>query len=336
MRTAESPAEPTEPSINLMRQITRRVLKVPGKYREFTVNAAGAARGFGIGDNLLDGLLTLGLPYETRGAALFFDILDLENLAVGLRTRSLYWHALKMWGSVLRDRRTPWASTCEVELTWTCPQPGHAGDCSFTPVADPLRDSEVQAVITSGEGALRLHARLSQDDTEFGDLLSPVVDRAVELDFHRLPWPLADDPAFAEATGLADCRLATRHLLRVAEAAGLTVRPAAGFFMGIPYPTPHSWLEVRTKGGWRSADPFFLHTLQVWGLADPAQWPVHRSPCDLLWRTSDRFAESLPLIMHGEAVAAVKVKVRRTPRAQTAEPVRAQSESLLRGSASAP
>lgn len=116
----------------------------------------------------------------------------------------------------------------------------------------------------------------------FGPAFAPLVAAATALRFHVLPAALSADLGFLRATGLADCRLATRHLTGLGAGAGLGVRPVEGRFVATPYAVWHTWVDFRTDDGWLAADPFLLGAFDRWGIIDGAQWPADRSPHGLL------------------------------------------------------
>ncbi|MER5352900.1 hypothetical protein ABT093_21530 [Kitasatospora sp. NPDC002551] len=285
-----------------------RARLVPDRYRTFIAEAARDAPVFGLQDALLQELLDLGLPHERRDGRLFLDPMDLENTTNLLGLPSPYRSALELWARSMRAPAALTGSRYEITLRWTCPAPGHAARCRFVPATPAL------AGAVPGDGSLTVRVDTPDSRHDFGAAIEPLVAAAAELTFHKVRWPLAGDPGFVRETGLAECRLATRCLLRVAEEAGIATRPACGFFLGLPFPAPHSWLEVRTGDGWAAADPFFLATLHGWGVLDPQDWPVRGSPRQLLWRTGAEFRSHVPLLTHDGRPAAVRVTARRTGR----------------------
>jgi hypothetical protein len=66
-------------------QSIERILRVPGKYREFHTDINEANRRFAVKEPLLALLLDLGLPHVSRSGHLYFDGYDLFNVSLDLR-----------------------------------------------------------------------------------------------------------------------------------------------------------------------------------------------------------------------------------------------------------
>ncbi|MDH6145166.1 MULTISPECIES: hypothetical protein [Kitasatospora] len=302
-----APSDPT-PAVAV-----ERARMVPDRYRTFAADPSHNASVFGLQDGLLQELLDLGLPHERRDGRLFLDPLDLENTTHLLGLPSPYRSALDLWSRSLRDPDSLTGSRYQITLRWTCPAPGHAAQCRFAAATQALA-AVLQETGPAQADSLTVQVETADTWHDFGKAIEPLVAAAAELAFHKVRWPLAGDPGFVRETGLAECRLATRHLLRVAEEAGIAAGAACGFFLGLPFPAPHAWLEVRTEDGWCAADPFFLGTLHGWGVLDPHDWPVRRSPRQLLWRTGVEFSSHVPLLTHNGHSVPVRVTARRTRR----------------------
>lgn len=298
-----------QPDGDLERRTIARILKIPDACRWFCVRLPDVAR-YGLQGELLQRLLDRRLPHAGRGDDVLFDTLDLQNLALSLRTYP-YWQAVRLLGKSLNNVKWLESGLCEVNLEWSCPELRHQGDCLFSPTKDALRQFGADGWDAANAGTKRIEVRLPDADYCFGSSLAPLVEQARRMVFHKLPHQLARDLGFLAETGLADCRLATRRLLQVAAEAGLASRPACGFFISV-FPDYHVWPEIQVDDAWRAADPFYLHTLHEWGVVDSESWPLQRSPSRFLWRiaTSPSY---VPLVMHGEQRANISLSMLRLP-----------------------
>ncbi|MFB8033703.1 transglutaminase domain-containing protein [Streptomyces sp. NPDC056004] len=262
-----------------------RARTVPDRFRSYTATAGDASRAYAISADLLEELLDLGLPGKTSGGNILLDPVDLENCSTNLRTDSPQWAVLNIWKKHLGSPRSVDGGTCEIRIAWRCPTPGHPGDCAY--LVDPrLTDPEAaRAHHQTSSTTLTITANVAGQAHDLGESFKDVAGAAQEITYHKLPDALASDLRFLQDTGLADCRLAGLHLTAVAQEAGFTARAAQGYFLGIPFPAPHAWFEVRVGRRWVAADPFFLNTLHQWGVMDARTWPLTHSPRNVFWRT---------------------------------------------------
>lgn len=288
-----------------------RVVTVPDQHRNFVISLEEAFRGFGLDGDLVGAALDLGLPHRGGGADLRLDPLDLENIGSGLALASPQRAAVTRWARALSEVVRDQHGTYELRISWRCPDPGHPGVCSYdtAPLGSALRISR------SSDGTATGTVDPLCEAHDFGPDFTPVVAATQELIFHRIPRGLAEDIGYLRETGLADCRLATRHLIGVARSLGMTVRPASGFFLGTPFPARHVWFEVRSGDRWVPADPFFMRTLAQWGVVRPEDWPLDRSPRNVLWRLSSSVSVNVPLVTHGDHIAPTGVVARWVPHA---------------------
>lgn len=273
-----SPADSRRPGLQ---DAVARVLRVPTAYRKFSVPQSALADLYGISGGLLTELLDLGLP-SRRGQ---FDRLDLDNVGLALRLPCARNKAMRWWSrSLTQSRARPLAQTLRIQAR--CPLPGHPGECDFA-LADELTDSlaaeEEPGPLTAW---FTVRVSLTAATWTFGAPFSDLFRRVLPLEFHLLPWPLANDLDFLAETGLAECRLATAFLVREAGGLGLPVRSARGIFVANPYPVEHSWIECRVDDGrWLAADPFLLNAFRKWGIVDGQEWAIDASLQSVLWRT---------------------------------------------------
>jgi hypothetical protein len=264
-----------------------RVLRVPDSCRNFTVDKSALARQYGIDEALLSQLEDLGLPSRNRR----FDRLDLDNIGLALRLPCARNTAMRGWSRSLAERSTRPLAEELVVRAW-CPSPGHLGKCGFA-LAPELVDALVTQGPQQGSGMwFRLRAQLTTSTWIFGPPFTDLFEQVLPLQFHLIPPPLAKDLGFLAGTGLADCELATRFLVRQADALGLPVRAASGIFIARPYPVEHYWIECRgADGQWLAADPFLLMALRRWGIIEGPDWTPDWSLQSVLWCTATTFGK---------------------------------------------
>lgn len=279
-------------------EILKRVLTVPDRYRAFSVRRADAYRKFGLEDELVADLLDLGLPHRGVGDDMSFDALDLENVGSGLALLSPQRIIMKKWSRSLSADMQMHRGSYELRISWACPDPGHEGACDFTAGEHVSALAKVGPSGLPWGGAITGLAEPLHDVHEFGPEFDQVTAAARKLVFHRLPTGLGDDLGYLGATGLADCRLGTMHLMQIARGLGMSTRPASGFFVGAPFPAWHVWFEVLVGDRWIAADPFFLNTLAGWGLIDADDWPLDHSPRNVLLRVMSSASYGASLVKH--------------------------------------
>jgi hypothetical protein len=276
----------SKPNLDEMaRDAVERIRLIPDWVREFTEPASVAASEHRISKDLLELLLDLGLPSEGTGDDRLFDGFDLANASVSLDLPCPRRLAMRWWSKTLAALRSGPPIGYTLEMSAGCPSKGHVGPCEFTL---GRRVTESARVTELAPGRYSCEVELPCEPHTFGEPFTELIGLVGPLRFHLLPVALAKDVGFVAETKMADCRSATIYLNRSARALGLPVRPALGYFVAPPYATPHCWLEFRVDGHWVTADPFLLHSLADWGIVDPGQWPVERSPQGVMWRGDQR------------------------------------------------
>lgn len=286
-------------------QAVAKLLRVPGAHRRFTVARAAVRRGHGIGEELLDQLLDLGLPHDGDT----FDRLDLDNAGLSLGLECPRRTAMRWWSRALMGSGTG-TGAASVSVTANCPSPGHAGDCEFSLAGEAAGALAAEDLAGPGRRRYTLTAACGRADCFFGEPFTALLDLVRPLEFHVLPHALSADLGFLAETGLADCELASAYLAREGTAMGLPVRVATGIFVAPPYPAEHCWIDCRVGGRWLAADPFLLTALARWGVIDGAQWPGNRSLEAVLWRTGHPLGR---LVTHTRQKAQYLITVRSRP-----------------------
>ncbi|MDW5324831.1 transglutaminase domain-containing protein [Plantactinospora sp. KLBMP9567] len=276
-----------------IQEVVERLRRVPDTARMFSESAAEARRLHRVDQSLQARLLDLGMPHRGPAADPHFDSLDLANVGLGLGLRCPRWLAMRWWSKSLTQVVPGQRLDYRMELSASCPSPGHAGACRFE-VHPRLRAAmRAGTCRETGPGRYAFEVRLDSGRHLFGGSFTELIDQIRPVQFHLLPYPLNTDLGFLRDSGLADCRLAANYLHRLGGSLGLPVRSTAGYFVAPPYATVHVWLEFQVDGDWLPADPFLLNALNRWGIVDPGQWPPHRSPQGLLWSVHDEFIELL-------------------------------------------
>ncbi|WP_217213927.1 transglutaminase domain-containing protein [Streptomyces sp. AC550_RSS872] len=297
------------PAINAAEAV-QKLLRIPSAYRQFSVGADIAHKQYGVNEELLEELLDLGLPHTGSSTKITFDPLDLENLSIDLRLPTVYWRSNRWWSKYLGEVKQS-AGGLELRFTATCPQPGHEGDCAFTLIPRP-EGASLTPPQRHGDSAvfcIRVDSPVGFHD--FGNSIDPVIAEARTLEFHKFRKDLSYDTGFVRETRLANCLSAAFYLVEVACNNGLVARPAAGLLMAPPLSAWHAWIEFPIDGSWTAADPFFLNTLQCWGVIDPVEWPLSVSPGPAFFHLDATDSLNSPLVLHGNIPADCSMTVSR-------------------------
>jgi transglutaminase superfamily protein len=269
-----------------------RLRRVPPSYRRFTESEWTAKVVHRLPPDLLAELLDLGLPHEQRDGERRYDRNDLLNVALRHRLASPQWRGLQNLArsycqvdDVGPVRRT-------LDISATCPQPGHPGSCELRPAPGIIRGPGVLECVTIAPGRLRIELELPTGvpgRRVYRPAELAVLERIADVEFHHLPGALTADLGFLRDTRLADCRLANRYLLTECRAAGVAARLAFGLLVSRPFSTAHCWIEFadHDDGRWTCGDTFFVTALARWGLLDgvDAPAPPPRGP---YWPIGDR------------------------------------------------
>jgi hypothetical protein len=275
------PIRPAPHGPTAMADIIDRILRIPAKYRDYTIAAAHLQAQYAVDDVLRDQLLDLGLPHRGSGADRMFNGGDLENIGNALGLHSPGWRSLRMLAIMFGGLRDPAGTVYRVRSVSRCPAPRQAGPCA--PGPSPLLLSAAPGEINCDATGVTAHLRLAPSDQRAGPVLDPLVQLAAGLTFHYLPDELTEDVGFAAETGLADCRLGACVLMAHADSVGQRLRAVSGLIMSVPFIMHHMWLEVEAGDGWLPIDPFFLSALAAWRILSPREWPPDRSTGQIYW-----------------------------------------------------
>lgn len=298
------PADPAE-----LAEILARVRLVPDRYREFRRDRAEAARLHRVDAALLGTLHELGLPHarDAHGEPRY-DELDLANISLALRLPSARLLAMRGWRNALESAAAGVPTVYHVDIQPRCPCPPHDGACDFELAP------ELPAAVPPGEGhpvgaGFIVTRPVLGGTAELSGAARAVTEAVAPLRFHFIPLELSTDLGFVRDTGLADCILANRVLVRAAREAGVPARLSYGIFLSAPYSINHCWAEFPVDGRWVAFDPHLLTTLGRLGLLDPARWPPYRSIGDAAWRIH---GDDAALIRHGDRRAVLSLPTTRT------------------------
>ncbi|WP_405059137.1 transglutaminase domain-containing protein [Kribbella sp. NBC_01505] len=278
-------------SAGQVREVVDRIRRVPDSSRRFSESISTAARIHRVGPDLLTQLLDQGLPHRGSGPARMFDSLDLSNVGLALALRCPRWMAMRWWSKALTQLVPDHEVRNLMNISSSCPSPGHAGDCHFVVHPRLVAATQPASFRELGPGLFGFEVRLASKHWFFGDPFTALIDRLLPLQFHLLAYPLNTDLGFLAETGLANCELAAAYLVSQGRELGLPVRISAGYFVARPYAAVHIWTEFRVGDRWLPADPLLLNALARWNVVDARVWPPNRAPQGLLWPVHDRAIE---------------------------------------------
>jgi hypothetical protein len=259
----------------LLPGIVERVRLVPDRYRVFDQDTAAATGIFRIGAPVLADLLDLGFPHRSSGGERSFDELDLANASLALRLPSPRYLAMRRWPQVFRAVADDRPVRYEVEVAAECGSavPGH--QCDFRLPAEVLALG-VSPDASARKFKLGREVGAARRTGEAPEELRRLFAELSRFQFHILPVALYGDLTFMAATSLANCELASRHLVRRATEDGWEARRSFGLLLSSPYSLPHFWPEFRLDGGWTAFDPYMITSLERWEVLAPAEVPVGR------------------------------------------------------------
>jgi PAS domain-containing protein len=275
----------TEPAVaditERWRAAVRHLWPVPAEFRDAQLNRVAALDMLRCGDDVLDVLVTEGLPAVVRDGTQYFDRFDLFNLALASGTlTSVPERAIRFalrWMSGGPDTWTaplhwsfdielgcPHAEGCDQAATWSHAEllPQAAFGTLDDLVTTPAAQVEGGRLWFAGPGPVRLRGELTTRG-RLDTLHSPRL-RAIVADFLaeqyawvRIPELLQRDDERVMAAGVAPCISASLFLEREFRRAGYEAGTRRGWLLGM-LDLAHSWIEVVDDDGvMKVVDPIF-------------------------------------------------------------------------------
>lgn len=257
--------------------ILEKVRAVPDAHRRFLEPAESAQRKYGISPELLESLLSKGLPSARRNDGLFFDPFDLSNISLHLRLPSVQRMAMRSW-----------SRTLELAGSGT----GHEAVIDLDPVA-PATPAQQRS----------LSLDLSPPDESALPDLATLIGTVSKQLFFMLPEACRWNTGFLIEHGISECGGASKLLVGAAREAGMKARQCFGILIAAPYSTGHFWAEIKAGNSWVAIDPLLIKLLHQTTRLNPDKWPLHRSPGAAFHRlmTIEEYDASGAPILHGYA-----------------------------------
>jgi hypothetical protein len=305
---AESTIQPDD--IDRVLGVIRRI---PDGYRRFDQSVDESAIAGRLSPELLDRLLSAGLPYRVESGVTRLDRFDIENVTMLLDLPSLKGTTSRLWSSALAELPDVPVVRYGLTIAARCPRPGHDGPCEFR-LADWLTTAPgVTEVRSTVPGRFEAVVSLPADKQLFTGSCGAVLSDVQALRYCVLPPQLGRDLDFVARTGLADCRLITHYLLASARRREVPARKASGLFLARPLATRHNWIELcdETSGRWLPADPFILRLLADLRAVDPELLPPGRALNGVLLAVDREAFFADKIIVHGPDKLRPAVRVAR-------------------------
>ena len=298
-----TPAEALSPT-----QIIPPLLRVPNSHRVFSMPVDMLEKNYGITAGMARSLIRAGIPFHAAADGPLLDEDDVASASLYLRLPSARRSMMTFWLRALRRLHT--ARTLPVhriELTATCPDPGHDGPCSYRVALDDGPRSTYRAdrpdAVPLGTVTTRPHGRPRELPTEICDLLRDFH----HVEYYRLPRATTADLGFLRRTGIGDCTLMARTLVDEGLRRGLNARLASGLIVAVPFSSTHTWAEFEVDGEWLPADPLLPRALSAWGVPGAEDWPVTTAPVGLFHRLAGTPRE---LVTHAGSPCGVSLRTR--------------------------
>ncbi|MDQ4040752.1 MAG: hypothetical protein M3141_03275 [Actinomycetota bacterium] len=266
-------------------EVVARTRMVPSSVRGFGVEPKLAQKVCGVGPQLLEQLLDLGLPSRKIGGQRTFDGVDLANVAVHLGLPSLQLHVIGLWGRTLEAACSGPTARYEIEYQARCAHCQKPGG-SYTFFVPPGRRA-----VTRGGRPYRMDVERPTEWPALPAAVAPITKFLSEFWIWGLPEQLRNDLGFARETRLGGCSTAAMLVNEKGAEEGLEMRLRFGLMLVVAYASGHYWNEVRVGDEWVPYDPFLLQTLIRHTGLDPVEWPETRSPGALLAPMGDRYRE---------------------------------------------
>ena len=277
--------------------LVERVLRVPPGARSFDVPGTKARLHYGLDDETLDRLVDAGLPHEDSGTERLFCESDLHYLALRLGAAGPSLMLSRLQAQTLERIATSAGLEFRLDFIARGDRARSRRDRPPLAVAPPPADTMRVATGGSAAAIMSLVTRRFRAWPPVPAAAASVVAELGQFDWYKLPLELARDGEFARASGLYTCLTAADRVFEALWGAGHAVRRSYGLLLGVPYSTPHAWVEIETApGDWVPIDPFLIQALTRFGALAAQDWPLTRSTGHIVLRVAERMAR---LVDHG-------------------------------------
>lgn len=265
------------------RNVLSKISKVRDRFRDFAVPADRAAVEFQITHKLQEALLLAGMPNRSRGGTIFFDSTDLLNIALHLEIGSPQRKLLAWWTHEL-SRPYGEFTSYRMDYVARCPQPHHAGECTYRIVEPNSSFVEITSNDPSPQVRHSTTLTIRRKWPELQPNMLELIDSVRDIGFLWLPGDLRHDVDFIQQEKVADCVGVAKILNLKAASLGVTARHSAGRALTPPFSSPHSWAEFLVDDIWVPVDPVFIDALLEWELLEKGKWTRHSSIGGILVR----------------------------------------------------
>jgi hypothetical protein len=267
-------------------EIIAGIRLIPDRYRAFTGTAAHARSFHGLPADVLAAAEEAGLPRAGAPGRARYDDVDLMNLSAALRRRSVWYLGQLSLRSALQRLAEGQGAAYRITARPRCPTPGHRGPCDFTLLFEngPADPEPLHGTTVELTGPDRFEARTSGHTEEAPSGVRRVLAVLDQARYLNLPQIFHPELDFFDRTGIANCMLATKALLRRAEQLGVPARASFGLLLLPPYAGLHAWTEFRIDGRWVAFDPHLIRLMENAGVLAPGTWSPTRSVSGILAR----------------------------------------------------
>ncbi|WP_020405421.1 transglutaminase domain-containing protein [Hahella ganghwensis] len=230
------------------------------------------ARTYGLTDDLLAGLVLLGLNHQIRNDSRYFDSDDLYNLSLYLKLPSIHKMAMRSWVGAFKAG----AEGRQLSMTYS--------------IRDDLSFPANCSVMTYDRGAVEMS--LAQPENIYHHKIQvqpvtcsfpePVVNLLEELsvgfEFYMLHDAIRWETSFMKDQKIGECGGFSKMIVERARHLNIEARHVFGILASQPYGTGHYWAEFLIEGQWLPADPLMILLLRQHARLPADEWPLSRSP----------------------------------------------------------
>jgi Transglutaminase-like superfamily len=267
-----------------------RLRLIPYELRRFDVDLRRARLEYGFEPELVQELISRGLPHTLGEGSPRLAAVDLHYLGLRLGCATTYLAVLGSWASSLQAAGEGEWSAVEVRCAPHAPR-----GTDVTVLIGPGR--YVRSRIGADRVAASVRVVPAGHWPAVGSALADLLADVASLDFCWLPESLEGDVEFTRQTRLSDCGNAVLYLFSQCTRLGVAARLAYGLLLATPLSTPHSWVEIAVGDRWVPVDPLLIGLLARHSTLDACAWPPTRSPGAALMRLADR---QTPIVLSGE------------------------------------